>query len=123
MPKARAVCRLMINSNLTACITGKSAALFGRRPPCRGVSSSLPASENLHRSRHQRHSPNVRLGLRLPLINDNLLLSRLFSNRPQGPTTRGHAGAGIASDQLTLCLGQIVVVGTMAPASMVRARG
>ena len=31
-----------------------SLALFGRRPPCRVVSSSMPASENLHINRHNR---------------------------------------------------------------------
>jgi len=37
-----------------------------------------PASEKLNRSRHQRRSPKVGLGLRLLLIDDNFLLSHLL---------------------------------------------
>src|SRR5437588_12138663 len=39
----------------------RALGLFGRRPPERMVRSSLPASENLHRSRHRLLPPVVRL--------------------------------------------------------------
>jgi hypothetical protein len=38
----------------------RALAVFGRRPPCRVVSSSLPASENLHRSGPRLHRSKMR---------------------------------------------------------------
>jgi hypothetical protein len=47
----------------------RALALFGRRPPERVVRSSLPASENLHRSRHPLGLPvNCEVGHRFPVL-------------------------------------------------------